>query len=118
MLFCQELQELYHSVNPTFDKNEQSNTMLDVFCDAIGDEQIAESREDVAPYIIKHKAELVKIIGANSDRFIFNQPSFLLVYFALWRWSNRIIENWPYDHESLLAVVSWSGYSTDICCSA
>lgn len=37
-----------------------------------------------------------------------------IALFSLWHWNNKIINGWPYDYESLLSVIRWSGYSSSL----
>ena len=104
----------YSGLNPNF-KTEQCNyKMLDSFYNVIGDAELKDLFNEIEPYIQGHSAELKSIINVNTNSFIFNQPAYLFVYFSLWHWNNKIVNGWPYDYESLISVIKWSGYSINI----
>lgn len=110
----QVLLNLYSSLNPEFQTEQCNYTMLETFYNVIGDIEMQGLYDEIDPYIQGHTDILRSIIQMNQKSFIFNQPAYLFVYFSLWHWNNKIIDSWPYDYESLLSVIRWSGYSTNI----
>ena len=109
-----QLLTLYLSLNPNFHKEQCNYAMLETFYDVIGDEELQSLYNEIYPYIKAHSSVLRGIINVNNQNFIFNQPAYLLVYFSLWHWNNQIVEEWPYDSESLKSVIRWSGFSSNI----
>lgn len=105
---------LYSIMNPTFQKGQCDYKMLDTFYNVIGDSELEGLYAEMTPYIQKHSEILKQVIHFNMDRFIYNQPAYLFVYFSLWCWNNKIINGWPYDYDTLASIVRSSGYSTDI----
>lgn len=110
----QLLLQHYSSLNPEFQSKQCNYEMLDTFYNVIGDSELKNLFSEIEPYINGHSAVLKNIIRVNTENFIFNQPAYLFVYFSLWHWNNKIINGWPYDFDSLLAVVTLSGYSSSI----
>lgn len=110
----QVLLNLYTALNPEFQTEQCNYAMLDTFYNVIGDIELQGLYDEIYPYIQGHTDILRSIIQMNQRNFIFNQPAYLFVYFSLWHWNNKIIDSWPYDYESLLSVIRWSGYSTNI----
>lgn len=104
----------YCSLNPEFRSEHCNYKMLETFYNVIGDTELQDLYGEIEPYIKGHSADLKFIIDDNSENFIFGQPAYLFVYFSLWQWNNKIINGWPYDYESLVSVIRWSGYSLNI----
>lgn len=104
----------YSGLNPNFDTEQCNYRMLESFYDVIGDSELKGLYNEIEPYIQGHSAELKSIINLNIDSFIFNQPAYLFVYFSLWHWNNKIVNDWPFDYESLISVIRWSGYSASL----
>ena len=108
------LLQQYARLNPEFIPDDCNYGMLNTFYNVVGDKELKEQIQLIAPFIQDHSDVLKKIILANHQQFIFSQPAFLLVNFLLYYCNNKIIEEWPYDYESLVSVVRWSGYSLNI----
>ena len=104
----------YCSFNPEFHSEQCNYKMLETFYNVIGDTELQDLYGEIVPYIKRHLADLKFIIHDNVENFIFSQPAYLFVYFSLWHWNNKIINEWPYDYESLESVIRWSGYSLNI----
>lgn len=112
--FGSNLQVMYQDINPLYKVEDYDSKMLNTFVNVIGIDGIGASSDEFKSYIIQHRQELKQIVSLNSKSFIFNQPSYLLVFFSLQKWTNRLVEKWPYDYESLKKILIWSGYSMDI----
>jgi len=108
------LLQQYASLNPEFILDDCNYGMLNTFYNIVGDVELKEQMQVIIPFIQDHSDILKKIILANHQQFIFSQPAFLLVNFLLYYCNNKIIDEWPYDYESLVSVVRWSGYSLNI----
>lgn len=104
----------YSDINSEFKKEYCDFVMLDSFYDVIGDTELGKLYVVMDSYLQVRSALLKSIIYQNSTQFIFNQPAYLLVFFSLFHWNNKIINGWPYDYESLVSVIRWSGYSMNI----
>lgn len=103
----------YKDFNPGFNSDKCDYRMLNAFYDVIGDSEILTLYGNMDSYLLNHSDYLKKVISLNLEAFIFDQPAYLFVYFSLWHWNNQIINQWPYDYESLLSVVRWSGFSVN-----
>lgn len=112
--FSSMLLQQYACLNPEFIQDNCNYRMLNTFYNLVGDTMLKEQFDLITPFIQNHSEELRSIIRANQQQFIFSQPAFLFVNFLLYYCNNKIIERWPYDYESLVSVVRWSGYSTNI----
>lgn len=108
------LLNLYSCMNPNFQKEQCNYKMLDTFYNVIGDSELEGLYTEMTPYIRKHSDMLKQVIQCNKDRFIYDQPAYLFVYFSLRHWNNKIINGWPYDYETLVSIVRTSGYSSNI----
>lgn len=104
----------YSGFNPNFDIEQCNYKMLESFYNVIGDAELMDLFNEIEPFIQVHSAELKNIINVNTNSFIFNQPAYLFVYFSLGHWNNKIVNGWPYDYESLISVIRWSGYSINM----
>lgn len=104
----------YVILNPNFRKDLCNYRMLETFYNIIGDSELRDLQSQIEPYIVEHTSMLKKVIETNAEKFIFNQPAYLFVYFCLWHWNKKIVTEWPYDYESLMSVLRWSGYSSNI----
>lgn len=104
----------YSDLNPEFKKEDCDFVMLDSFYDVIGDAELENLYAIMDSYFQGRSTILKSIIYQNSVQFIFNQPAYLFVFFSLFHWNSRIINEWPYDYESLVSVIRWSGYSLNI----
>lgn len=104
----------YIGLNPSFKSSQCNYTMLDTFYNVIGDIELQNLYPIINPYLDGHSAMLSIIIESNNQKFIFNQPAYLLVYFSLWHWNSKIINEWPYDYESLESILRCSGYSSNL----
>lgn len=104
----------YSDLNSEFKKEDCDFVMLDSFYDVIGDAELDNLYVIMDSYLQDRSEILKNIIYQNSVQFIFNQPAYLFVFFSLFHWNDKIINEWPYDYESLLSVLRWSGFSTNI----
>lgn len=104
----------YSEFNTDFKKDDCDYEMLDSFYEVIGDVELEGLVTMIDSYLSSRSVVLKQIIHQNSVQFIFNQPAFLFVFFSLFHWNNKIINDWPYDYESLLSVLRWSGFSANV----
>lgn len=104
----------YSELNTDFKKDDCDYEMLDSFYEVIGDVELEGLVTMIDSYLSSRLVVLKQIIHQNSVQFIFNQPAFLFVFFSLFYWNNKIINDWPYDYESLQSVLRWSGFSANV----
>lgn len=100
--------------NTDFKKDDCDYEMLDSFYEVIGDVELERLVTIIDSYLLSRSVVLKQIIHHNSAQFIFNQPAFLFVFFSLFHWNTKIINDWPYDYESLMSVLRWSGFSAGV----
>lgn len=113
-LISNQLLNRYVGLNPDFREDHCNYRMLETFYNIVGDSDLRDLQSQIEPYIEAHATVLKKVIEANAQKFIFSQPAYLFIYFGLWHWNRKIVTEWPYDYESLLSVLRWSGYSSNI----
>lgn len=73
-----------------------------------------EINKELPKFIVDNREDIEMILDNEKGKTIFSQPIFILIYFALNKWRQTTIENWPYTYDSLTDILISMGISDDV----